>query len=254
MYIRRKVFSLLEVEGEERLFSTADINLEDAEERIFSLNEEKLFARRDYEGLDDVQKEVLKRKRSEYAKDLRRSRNEFNLKDTKDLLEKNGWSGVETNETIKGGGAKSTIKVSNTANKLDNYDTLTKRHVGNIRKEQLKSAEEAGKIMRDQVVNDFEGEVTKARENKKYQSAKGNKEAVKPKPEGVKPGKELAKVSKESNSVAKTKVNKEKLSKRLAEWAKNNKKGLAIGALTTAGLGVGAAAYRHYKDNDKKED
>ena len=84
--------------------------------------------------------------------------------------------------------------------------------------------------MRDQVVNDFEGEVTKARENKKYQSAKGNKEAVKPKPEGVKPGKELAKVSKESNSVAKTKVNKEKLSKRLAEWAKNNKKGLAIGA------------------------
>lgn len=250
MYIRRKVFSLLEVEGEERLFSTTDINLEDAEERIFSLNEEKLFARRDYEGLDDVQKEVLKRKRSEYAKDLRRSRNKFNLKNTKDLLEKNGWSGVETNATIKGGGVKSTIYVPDEANKLDNYDSLAKRHVGNIRKEQLKEAEKAGKIMRDQVVNDFEGEVTKARENKKYQSAKGNKEAVKPKPEGVKPGKELAK---ESNSVAKTKINKEKLSKRLAEWAKKNKKGLAIGALTTTGLGAGAAAYKHYKDN-KKED
>ena len=40
MYIRRKVFSLLEIEGEERLFSTTDINLEDAEERIFSLNED----------------------------------------------------------------------------------------------------------------------------------------------------------------------------------------------------------------------
>lgn len=39
MYIRRKVFSLLEV---------------DEEERIFSLNEEKLFARIDYEGLDDT--------------------------------------------------------------------------------------------------------------------------------------------------------------------------------------------------------
>lgn len=36
MYIRRKVFSLLEIEGEERLFSTTDINLEDAEERIFN--------------------------------------------------------------------------------------------------------------------------------------------------------------------------------------------------------------------------
>ena len=103
--------------------------------------------------------------------------------------------------------------------------------------------------MRDQVVNDFEGEVTKARENKKYQSAKGNKEAVKPKPEGVKPGKELIKDSTSSN----VKVNKEKLSKRLAEWAKKNKKGLAIGALTTTGLGVGAAAYKHYKDNKKKD-
>lgn len=251
MYIRRKVFSLLEVEGEERLFSTADINLEDAEERIFSLNEEKLFARRDYEGLDDVQKEVLKMKRSEYAKDLNRSRNRHNVKDIKDLLEKNGWNGVETNGTITGGGVQSKFNVVNDANNLDNYDTLSKRHVNKIREEQIKSAKDAGKIMRDQVVNDFEGEVTKARENKKYQSAKGNKEAVKPKPEGVKPGKELAK---ESNSVAKTKVNKEKLSKRLAEWAKKNKKGLAIGALTTAGLGVGAAAYRHYKDNDKKED
>lgn len=249
MYIRRKVFSIIEVEGEERLFSTADINLEDAEERIFSLNEEKLFARRDYEGLDNVQKEVLKRKRSEYAKDLRRSRNKFNLKDTKDLLEKNGWNGVETNGTIKGGGVKSTIYVSDKANKLDNYDTLTKRHVGNIRKEQLKSAEEAGKIMRDQVVNDFEGEVTKARENKKYQSAKGNKEAVKPKPEGVKPGKELTKL----DNTSKVKVNKEKLSKRVAEWAKKNKKGLAIATVASLGTGAAAMAYKN-KKKDKKED
>ena len=42
MYIRRKVFSLLHDEaGEERYFSTTEINLEDAEERIFSVNEEK---------------------------------------------------------------------------------------------------------------------------------------------------------------------------------------------------------------------
>lgn len=41
MYIRRKVFSLLHDEtGEERYFSTTEINLEDAEERIFSVNEE----------------------------------------------------------------------------------------------------------------------------------------------------------------------------------------------------------------------
>ena len=40
MYIRRKVFSLLEVEGEERLFSTTDINLEDPEYKLFSINDD----------------------------------------------------------------------------------------------------------------------------------------------------------------------------------------------------------------------
>ena len=39
MYIRRKVFSVLNVEGEERLFSTTDFEL--AEERTFSEKEEK---------------------------------------------------------------------------------------------------------------------------------------------------------------------------------------------------------------------
>lgn len=43
MYIRRKVFSLLQDEmGEERYFSTTDITLEDAEQRIFSKKEDNL--------------------------------------------------------------------------------------------------------------------------------------------------------------------------------------------------------------------
>lgn len=42
MYIRRKVFSLLQDEnGEERYFSTTDITLEDAEQRIFSVKDEE---------------------------------------------------------------------------------------------------------------------------------------------------------------------------------------------------------------------
>lgn len=53
MYIRRKVFSLLHDEtGEERYFSTTEINLEDAEERIFSVNEEvSLEDVKSYKGL-----------------------------------------------------------------------------------------------------------------------------------------------------------------------------------------------------------
>lgn len=249
MYIRRKVFSLLEVEGEERLFSTADINLEDAEERIFSLNEEKLFARRDYEGLDDVQKEVLKRKRSKYAESLNKSRNDVTIKGTRDLLENKGWNKVETNSTTIGGGVRSKFRRVDSANNLDNYDSLARRHVRNFREQQLKAADDASKIMRDQVINDFDGEVTRAWMDKKGQHAKGNKEAVKPKPEGVKPGKELVKL----DNTSKVKVNKEKLSKRVAEWAKKNKKGLAIATVASLGTGAAAMAYKN-KKKDKKED
>lgn len=40
MYIRRKVFSLLQDEtGEERYFSTTDVTLENEEERTFSVAE-----------------------------------------------------------------------------------------------------------------------------------------------------------------------------------------------------------------------
>ena len=63
MYIRRKVFSLLQDEmGEERYFSTTDIVMEDEEERLFSIvdEEQREFARRDYEGLTEEQKKFLK--------------------------------------------------------------------------------------------------------------------------------------------------------------------------------------------------
>lgn len=64
MYIRRKVFSLLQDSetGEEKYFSTTNINLEDAEERIFSINEEdeaeeREFARRTMKVLLKLKKE-----------------------------------------------------------------------------------------------------------------------------------------------------------------------------------------------------
>lgn len=52
MYIRRKVFSLLQDEtGEERYFSTNEITLEDAEQRIFSKKEVKLGESKENGGL-----------------------------------------------------------------------------------------------------------------------------------------------------------------------------------------------------------
>ena len=53
MYIRRKVFSLLQDEtGEEKYFSTTDITMEDVEQRIFSVKEE-----------DDEEKKDKKKKK-----------------------------------------------------------------------------------------------------------------------------------------------------------------------------------------------
>ena len=59
MYIRRKVFSLLEVEGEEKLFSTTDINLEDSEERIFSIKDEEAYGDIDKNAPEDPYYEKL---------------------------------------------------------------------------------------------------------------------------------------------------------------------------------------------------
>lgn len=156
MYIRREVFSLLEDEtGEEKYFSTTDITLGD---------EERLFARRDYEGLSDAQKRVLKRHRSEYAKSLNEQRNKTNVRDIKELLSNNGHDSATTKGTIRGGGVRTTIDVKSVAGPLDNYDTLSKRHIRNVRTEQIKQVKKAGDIMRQKILDgEYNDKVKKSR-------------------------------------------------------------------------------------------
>lgn len=145
MYIRREVFSIIEVEGEERLFSTTDINLEDS---FFNLNEEKLFARRDYEGLDDAQKEVLKRKRSQLAKDLNRSRNLLSKENIQTMLNNSSDGKLLTNDVIKAGGLASGFSVETGAGKnlaeelAHSFENQSKFHTKIVRKNQLKAAED----------------------------------------------------------------------------------------------------------------
>lgn len=67
MYIRRKVFSLLQDEtGEERYFSTTDITLEDAEQRIFSLVEDNEASQKEF--TNNVPAEVKKNLPAEIEK------------------------------------------------------------------------------------------------------------------------------------------------------------------------------------------
>ena len=189
----------------------------------------KLFARHDYEGLDDVQKEVLRKKRSEYAKALNKSRNSVNIKGVKDALDKNDWSTLNTHGNIKGGGVESRFNVTDFTGptEIDN-NTFAKRHVRNVRNSQLTSADSASKMMRDQVLNDFEGEVSEARKLKKDTGlVKNSKGEVK-------------------------NVGKEKLSKSAKGFLKKYKKPLLIGGGVAALGGAGIYGYKKYKDNKKE--
>lgn len=66
MYIRRKVFSLLQNEnGEEKYFSTTDITMEDAEQKIFSLVEDVEAEQREFTNNTPA---VIEKKSTEVVK------------------------------------------------------------------------------------------------------------------------------------------------------------------------------------------
>lgn len=137
MYIRRKVFSLLQDEnGEERYFSTTDILMEDEEERLFSLVddedlEQKEFARKDYLGLTKEASKFLKSRRDRVAKFIKNKRkSEQALSKYENMPEylnkENRWLSKTYKE-----GAKSDAKL---------YDDYVKKNKGKVK--QLLSPEE----------------------------------------------------------------------------------------------------------------
>ena len=74
MLIKRNVyFSAIDQEtGEERLFSVNEVLDEETYlERLYSEEEQREFARRDYEGLNEAGKEALRKIRDDYAKQLK---------------------------------------------------------------------------------------------------------------------------------------------------------------------------------------
>lgn len=244
MYIRRKVFSLLQDSetGEERYFSTTDINLENAEERVFSVieGEEREFARKDYEGLTEAQKRVLKKHRSEYAKSLNEQRNIFNIRDTKKVLTDNGYNTLRSKGEVRGGGVKTSIEVKDTAGSLDNYDTLSKRHVKNIRSQQLEQAKKAGDIMRQEILDGVhDDKVKKVEEAQKRLSNYQSKKAA----EKVKETPNLPANVTKKNTV-------KDISKRSFKLGKKGKVALGIAGGTALAAG---ALYGAKKLRDKKE-
>lgn len=249
MYIRRKVFSLLQDEtGEERYFSTREILLEDEEERLFSILDEedleqKEFARRDYEGLTEAQQRVLKRHRSEYAKSLNSARNKITASGTKKVLADGGYNSVTSTSKVSGGGVISNIRAKDIAGDLDNYDTLSKRHAGNFRNAALKESENAKRLMRENIERGLHDDEVKSveRASERLKNIKANKAA-----------REAAEKAATKSTVPEkiTEETAEKLSKKGFKLGKAGK--IALG--TAAVLGTAYGAKKLYDKNKKREE
>lgn len=241
MYIRRKVFSLLQDEmGEERYFSTTDIVMEDEEERLFSIvdEEQREFARRDYEGLTEAQQRVLKRHRSEYARDLNRMRNDRSAENIKKILQDNGWNNIQTTDVVEGAGIKSTLKANIGSNGLDNYDTVSRRASNTIRKGALEQSSNAKKIMRDELERGLYDDEVKSveRAQERLKNMKANKAAREAAEEAAK-------------KAIPQKVTVEKVAKKGFKLGKGGK--IALGAALVGGTAYGAK--KLYDRNKKKK-
>ena len=146
MYIRRKVFSLLNVEGEDRYFSTTDY-IQDGEEV-------RLFARADYEGLTNKEKDMLRKKRGEFAKNLnqhyRDSMKKIDRIDpkTSDIFSSRG--------VVRGGGVITEWEQSTHKNGLK-PEEFVKEHKRNVTNQMLEGSKDRGKILREQVIEATSG-------------------------------------------------------------------------------------------------
>lgn len=190
---------------------------------ILRTYEQREFARRDYEGLTEAQQRVLKRRRSKYARDLNRMRNDRSAENIKKILQDNGWNNIQTTDVVEGGGIKSTLKTNTGSNSLDNYDTVSRRASNNIRKEALEQSSKAKKIMRDGLERGWYDDEVKSveRAQERLKNMKANKAA-----------REAA----------------EKVAKKGFKLGKGGK--IALGA--GAALVGGTLAYKHYKNKSKR--
>ena len=215
MYIRRKVFSYLTDEmGKERLFSTTEFSLD-----------EVTFARKDYEGLTEEGKKVLKERRDAYAKSLRK-----NYRDTMANIDKVGgnYEKLGTEGSIKGGGIKTSYKVTNFKAVGDTAEDFVNTHKNAIRSELGKQSKNAGEIMRGETIARY-------------------REIPKAEPVAQEVKNSIAKKAKEAEEVVKNQA------KKGLKLTRNQKiAGAAIG--TTALIGAGTYAYKKHKNKKNKKE
>ena len=234
---------------------------------------QKEFANRDYEGLSEMQKDVLRKKRSDYAKALRNKIHEID-KNTSDIRQ--SWDSVNSKGHVTGGGVKSHYEFK-TAQGNSRADFL-KNYKNNARRALLDSSQSAKEVMKEDVKNlpidnssnarfkHLEREIDKKLHNDplltkpfkdRVESYKIDKQFKKIQEERAKRKEEKAakeaakKASKESIAKHEAKAAELRAKKEAAEKLKGNLKKGGIGALAIGG--TVAAGYGAKKLYDKKK-
>ena len=130
----------------EKVFSIGyECALEDLEE------EQREFARSDYEGLTKRQKEALRQRRRDYAINLNKIRNSFNRDiEDYDWDDPDSLSGLTSSAELSGGGIRTKVK-STTPRSGRNGKAFKNAHRRDHYGELLKQSEAASDLMRQNV-------------------------------------------------------------------------------------------------------
>ena len=118
--------------------------------RKYSSLEQREFARRDYDGLNEAGKEALRQRRNDYARVLKANyRN--TMRDIGRAVDP-GISSLETNLVTRIGGIESTVNAKTSRGSSDSVENFIKTHKNTTTDEMLKGSAAAKDIMRKETL------------------------------------------------------------------------------------------------------
>ena len=225
------------------------------------------FARRDYEGLNEEQKKILKNKRSDYAKGLRKAYK--SSMSGIDKLDPYSTESIKSTLTIHGGGVTSNVKQT-TARGYFDRNPITELHKNGVRNTLInRTLPEAKQILRENSIAEAKQIVEsgnkkgkeanakrdlqlKQRDSKLRDDFRNRVKDYKNKKVEEENAQKKAKASAESIVHHEAKAAKLRAKKEAGERLKKNLKNGGIGALAT-GTTI-AAGYGAKKLYDKKKE